>query len=209
MAARCYGLRPTWGDIKTLADDNFEIVGLEPGRPRLVIFADQTRRWWGRLSLTIRTSKRHRRWSSSSIRRLRSRDDWSTRTACLWRRLESESSRMTSTGSTSPRVPIMEAYYCLWPDGEIFVSDSDGRFRIDGLKPGVKSSLNIENTVRPVLYHSINDLLHKTDIKPGEVRDVGDVAIKEVPVPERQSSSKSVVSRKNLAGYSFASPITR
>ena len=32
-------------------------------------------------------------------------------------------------------------YYCLWPDGEIFVTDANGRFQIDGLKPGVRASI--------------------------------------------------------------------
>jgi hypothetical protein len=45
--ARCYGIQSAWGYIKTLADDRFAVLGLEPGHPRMVIFAHQERRLVG------------------------------------------------------------------------------------------------------------------------------------------------------------------
>ena len=44
---RCYGLSSTWGFIKTLPDDTFEVHGLEPGHPRQLIFAHKDRRLVG------------------------------------------------------------------------------------------------------------------------------------------------------------------
>ncbi len=31
--AQCYGLSDAWGEVKTLADDTFEVLGLEPAIP--------------------------------------------------------------------------------------------------------------------------------------------------------------------------------
>ena len=67
--------------------------------------------------------------------------------------------------------------YCLWPDGEIVVTDDMGRFQVDGLKPGVKSSVNVDNPVYPGIRLELDRLLGGAGIKSGEVRDVGDVKI--------------------------------
>ncbi len=64
VGAQCYGLKPVWGQVATLAADSFEVTGLEPGHPRRLVFGhqdlrlvgsvilkddgpqDQTSRWW-------------------------------------------------------------------------------------------------------------------------------------------------------------------
>jgi hypothetical protein len=53
-----------------------------------------------------------------------------------------------------------------------------GRFRIVGLKPGVRSSIAIEHPINPGVRLYLDTLLRGADLKPGEVRDVGDVTIK-------------------------------
>ena len=83
--ARCYGVSPTWGYIKTLDGDTFEILGLESGGPRLIILSHQTAGWWVRSSSMMTTSSPTSRWSSTSCPPVRSRVGWSTRTACPWR----------------------------------------------------------------------------------------------------------------------------
>jgi hypothetical protein len=70
--------------------------------------------------------------------------------------------------------------YCLWPDGEFFVADADGHFQVDGLKPGVKASVDIENKVRPGLRLFVDDLIRHVDIKPDEVQNLGDINVKAV-----------------------------
>lgn len=72
-------------------------------------------------------------------------------------------------------------YYCLWPDGEIFVTDANGRFQIDGLKAGVKASIGIEAKVRRGFrLNPGKDFLNPT-VQAGEVRDLGDLKVKEEP----------------------------
>lgn len=171
-------MRPTWGYIKTLADDSFEILGLEPGHPRIVIFADQSRRLVGSVVINDQNLKTTlplvvQLLPSGSIKgRLVDQDGLpvaKARLGVLTYDLD---------GVNLPPGANHGGSYCLWPDGEIFISGSDGRFQIDGLKPGVESSLNIENAVRPVHYLSVDELLRNAALKHGEVRDVGDVTIK-------------------------------
>ena len=45
--AQCYGLSATWGRMKTLPDETFEVRGLEPDHPRQLIFAHKDRRLVG------------------------------------------------------------------------------------------------------------------------------------------------------------------
>jgi hypothetical protein len=180
--ARCYGLSPTWGYIKTLGDDTFEVRALEHGRPRLVIFAHQARGLVGSVVINDENLKAEvplvvRLVPAGSIRgRLVDEDGLPLAGARLGVMTWSLDGRNLPPGANHG------GFYCLWPDGEIFVSDADGRFQVDGLKPGIRSTLNIENTVRPVSYLSINDLLQNATIKPGEVRDVGDLKVN--PRPE-------------------------
>ena len=177
IGARCYGVSPTWGYIKTLADDSFEVLGLERGRPRLVVFAHQARRLVGSVvinedNLNADAPMVVRLVPAGSIKgRLVDEDGLPLAGARLGVMTYDLDGRNLPPGANHG------GSYCLWPDGEIFVGDADGRFQIDGLKPGVRSSLNIENTVRPVHYLSLNDLLRNAGIKPGEIRDVGDVKI--------------------------------
>ncbi len=185
IGARCYGVIPSWGYLKTLADDTFEVFGLESGRPRLVIFAHQARRLVGSVVINKDNLKADatmvvRLEPAGSIKgRLVDEDGLplaGARIAVLTWDLD---------GRNLPPGANHGGSYCLWPDGEIFVSGGDGRFQVDGLKPGVRSTLNIENSVRPVSYLSINDLLRNAGIKPGEVRDVGDVKITARPEPSQ------------------------
>ena len=66
----------------------------------------------------------------------------------------------------------------LWPDSENVTSDNDGRFQVDGLKPGLKSSLQVRSKGRPVRRLDTDDRLRDIVVQPDEVRDVGDVIVK-------------------------------
>jgi hypothetical protein len=67
------------------------------------------------------------------------------------------------------------------PESEILTSDADGRFRLDGLKPGLKSSISAHSQGRPVYRFDTGKVLHEIVIRQtGEVRDLGDVKVKVV-----------------------------
>ena len=65
------------------------------------------------------------------------------------------------------------------PEGSTFYSakvEEDGRFRIDGLVPG--QSYSCVRIYRHIATVSPADVFKKLVLRPGEVRDVGDLRIK-------------------------------
>jgi RNA polymerase sigma factor (sigma-70 family) len=61
------------------------------------------------------------------------------------------------------------------PPGEAFMTDRQGRFRIEGLAPGVKFDITL----------SAGAALQGLSLEPGQTRDLGDVRVKAVPAPKK------------------------
>jgi RNA polymerase sigma factor (sigma-70 family) len=175
IGAQCCGVFPTWGYTKTLGDDTFRVFALEPGRSRQIIFAHQARRLVG----SVVVNDDNLRSDAPLVVRLvepgaiegRLIDDRGRPMA--WARI----AVMTRALDGENLPPDYRTPSWVWPDGEIFRSDMDGRFQIVGLKPGVGSSLKIQNKYGRELYLPVSELLKNVDIKPGEVREVGDVKV--------------------------------
>lgn len=68
----------------------------------------------------------------------------------------------------------------LWPDDAIYVSDANGQFLIDGLRPGLKCSIYVQSKMRPGFRLDTGDVFREITSQPGEIRDVGDVKVKAV-----------------------------
>ena len=67
----------------------------------------------------------------------------------------------------------------LWSEDETFTADSDGRFEVTGLKPGVRCFISVHIKARPNTRIDTGQVLR--NIVPerfGEVRDVGEVKVK-------------------------------
>jgi hypothetical protein len=73
--------------------------------------------------------------------------------------------------------------YCLWPDGEIFVTGTEGHFQVDGLKPGVRSTIQMEVPSRPGFRLNPGSAFQNPSVRPGEVRDLGEVRVQMEPNP--------------------------
>jgi hypothetical protein len=80
----------------------------------------------------------------------------------------------------------------LWPDtgsfgdafgsGTILATDADGRFQVDGLKPGIKSNIGVEHEKQPSYWFDGGNALRDIVLtNPGEIRDLGEVKVREVP----------------------------
>jgi RNA polymerase sigma factor (sigma-70 family) len=172
---QCYGLSAAWGEMKTLSDDTFEARGLEPERPRQLIFAHKGRRLVGSVILQADDIKSDKPLVVRLDRpgtvkgRLVDEDGLPMAGASLW------VSTFAIDGSNLPSGPGQGG---MWPDSETVSTNADGRFQIDGLKPGVRSSAIAAFKDRPAVRlntgRALRDLLI---VKPGEVLDLGDVKV--------------------------------
>jgi hypothetical protein len=166
----------TWGYIETLADETFEVRGLEPGHPRLLAFAHPGRRLVGSAiiqdedlkgdaPLEVRLGP-----GGTLMGRLVDEDDLPLAGAKL---------SVVSLGLDSNNFPGGSGG--LWPDDESFTADSNGRFEILGLKPDVKSLIDVQIETRPGTRVDTGGSLRNVVFKRlGEVRDIGKVKVKVV-----------------------------
>jgi hypothetical protein len=184
--AQCYGLSPTWGEVKTLADETFEVRGLETDHPRQLIFAHKGRRLVGSVIIKGEDSRSN----EPLVMRL-------DRPGLLKGRLVDEdglpmAGALVSTlsfgldGSNLPPGPRdgVSGNHAVWPDSELVVSGAGGRFQIDGLKPGIKTNSGVLFKDRPGFWGDTGQVLRNIVIQhPGEVRDLGDITVKVVRRP--------------------------
>ena len=64
--------------------------------------------------------------------------------------------------------------------GEAVTADAQGRFRIEAFVPGVETEVTIAVPNRGGVQLDGGNVLRKPALKPGEVRDLGDVKAKEI-----------------------------
>jgi RNA polymerase sigma factor (sigma-70 family) len=173
VGVQTYGLSPVWGKVATLADDRFEVIGLEPGRPRLLVLAHKDLQFVGSVVLKdadLKTAKPLvvRLDRAGSIKgRLTDEDGLPLAGAKL------NTITFDLDGNNLPTGPGG-----LWPDNETFLTGADGRFQVNGLKSDVKTSIGISTAAHPRgLSHAVNAFRNVTT-QPGEIRDLGDIRVK-------------------------------
>ena len=156
---------------RVLDGDTFEVGGLEPGHPRLLVFTHKARNLVGAAVLKDEDLK-----STATLEvklvpagaitgRLVDDDGlpWAGVALKVW--------------TSDPDQPTRSGHGCGF--GEPVTSDAQGRFRIDAFVPGVETEVSIDTGV------TINgsNALQKLALKPGEVRDLGDVKANEIRQP--------------------------
>jgi hypothetical protein len=174
---QCYGLASNWGVMKTLADGTFEVLGLERDRPRQLIFAHKGRRLVGSTIIKGEDSASEAPLvvtlgpPAAIAGRLVDEDGLPIAGASLG------TLTITIDGDNLPP----EGPDSMWPDGETVTSGADGRFRIDGLKPGVRTNHGVSFANRPGYWGDTGKALRDIVVsKAGEVRDLGDIKVKVV-----------------------------
>jgi RNA polymerase sigma factor (sigma-70 family) len=175
VGAEAYGLsaREWSGTVasRPLDADTFEVGGLEPGHPRLLVFTHKARKLVGAAVLKDEDLKSNAplevKLVPAGVITGRLVDDdglpWAGVPMKVW--------------MSDPDQPSRSGFGCLF--GEEVTSDAQGRFRIEAFVPGVETEVTIETGV------TINgsNSLRKLALKPGEVRDLGDVKANEIRQP--------------------------
>ncbi len=177
VGAQCAGYSDAWAEFKTLTDDTFEVFALKAGQPREVIFAHKDLQLVGWLVLKDADLKS----DAPVVVQLQ-------RAGSIKGRLVDEDGLpLAGAGlGIQTHYPDSQGRWTararLWPESEGVTSDADGRFRIDGLKPGLKSTIIVGSKGRPGKRMETGEVFHNITVQPGEIRDVGDVKVK--PQPE-------------------------
>jgi hypothetical protein len=182
--AQCIGLTDTWDTAMDLDADTFEATGLDPEHPRLLCFAHEGRRLVGSVTLKGRSGGGNgplvvQLGPACSIKgRLVEEDGTPAADATLECWTFDRAGR--GGGTTDGEVFLASGPLSLWPDNRTFSTDSEGRFEVFGLKPGVKTRIQVNsNTKAYVLPLDAGRVLNGIVPKRfGEARALGDVTVK-------------------------------
>jgi len=171
--ARYSGHSDAWSEARSLAGDAFEVLGLKSGHPRVVIFGHKELGLVGWVVVKEEDSQTdaplvvHLQRAGSIKGRLVDEDGIPMGGVRLGVRTHYPDVRDFGPPRQS-----------LWPEDAIYTSDADGRFLIDGLRPGLKSSIHVQSKTRPGFRLDTGDVFREIVSQPGEIRDVGDVRVK-------------------------------
>jgi hypothetical protein len=174
VGALAYGLSACdWsgtGRSRALDADTFEVGGLEPGHPRLLVFTHRARKLVGAAVLKDEDLKSNaplevNLFPAGAITGRLLDDDglpWAGATLAVW---------------MFDRDRPLGDFGCSF--GEKVTADAQGRFRVEAFVPGVETEVTIAVPNRGVQLDGGN-ALRKPALKPGELRDLGDVKAKEI-----------------------------
>jgi hypothetical protein len=171
------GLGARWGNIQTLdSASTFEVRGLEPGHPRLLIFTHKDRKLVGSVLLGDEEMK-----STAPLElklvpagaitgRIVDEDGQPLAEARLHLKMYEPNRRMNLPHG--PRT--------FWPCNETFTTDAMGRFRAEGFVPGVATDISVADPNAQASFAYLPTLdtggaLRNLAVPPGQVRDIGDV----------------------------------
>jgi RNA polymerase sigma factor (sigma-70 family) len=174
VGAEAYGLSAReWsgtGHSRALDTDTFEVGGLEPGHPRLVVFTHRARKLVGAIVLKDEDLKSNAPLEVKLV----------PVGAITGRLLDDDG--LPLAGATldvemfDPDRP--RGFACSF--GEKVTADAQGRFRLEAFVPGVQTEVYIAAPDRRGVLLDGGDALRKPVLKPGEARDLGDVKAKEI-----------------------------
>jgi hypothetical protein len=175
VGADAYGLSARdWSGTersRALDADTFEVGGLEPGHPRLVVFTHKARKLVGAALLQDEDLKSTTPLEVQLV----------PAGAITGRLLDDDG--LPWAGATldvtmfDPDRP--QGFACSL--GKTVTADAQGRFQVEAFVPGVETEVTIAVPNRAGVMLDGGNALRKPALKPGEVRDLGDVKAKEIP----------------------------
>jgi RNA polymerase sigma factor (sigma-70 family) len=165
-----YGLAANW-QVKTLGDATFEALGLEPGKPRTVSFIHKARRLAGAILIEPGDGPVEVRLApcGAAVGRLVDGDGQPLAGATI------------NIGPQDHRGEMLPGNVGLWPEGEVFTADKDGRFRVEGINPDLSVHVAIHPRSRPNVFlvpeKSRQAILEHLKAKSGETVDLGELRL--------------------------------
>src|SRR5262249_6129077 len=158
---------------RALHADTFEVGGLEPGHPRLVVFTHKARKLVGAALLKVDDLKSTAPLEIALVPagtikgRLLDDDGLPLSGATL------------NVGLFDPDRPQgLACYY-----GEEVTADDQGRFELEAFVPGIETEVYIESPKSRWVQLDGGPFLRKPTLKAGDIRDLGDVKAKELRQP--------------------------
>jgi hypothetical protein len=174
VGAQAYGLASNW-NVKTLYDADFEVIGLEPGKPRSLSFMHKERRLAGAVELEPGDGPIEARLAPCG--------------AATGRLVDADG--LPHTGATIMLLPLshrgdpIPGGIGLWPQGRGFITDKDGRFRLEWINPALGVALDVRPRSRPDVFlvpeKSKEAILRHVTTKPGETVDLGEIRMTRRP----------------------------
>ena len=170
-----YGLAANW-QLKTLDDETFEAVGLEPGRSRTVSFIHKDRKLAGAVLIEPGEGPIEVRlvpWGAATGRLLDG-DGRPFAGATV------QLAPLDHQGQVVPfNVSILPFNIGIWPLGEVFTADQDGRFRVEGINPALSVYVAVHPRSRPEVFlmpeKSKEAVFKHLTTRPGEIVDLGEI----------------------------------
>jgi RNA polymerase sigma factor (sigma-70 family) len=174
VGTMAYGLSCEW-KAKTLDAADFEVIGLEPGKPRTVSFMHRERKLAASVSVKPGDGPVEVRLApcGSAVGRLVDPDGSPLAGALVGLVLSDRGGEQIPGGMG------------FWPSDELFTADKDGRARIEGINPDLVVRLGFrpaapadhwlvpEKSKEPILYH--------LTARPGETVDLGEIRLSPQP----------------------------
>jgi RNA polymerase sigma factor (sigma-70 family) len=173
--ATAYGLHhhpdePAPGPGESLKGDTFTATLLDSERPRTVSFVHKERKLVGRV--TLRGDEK----GPVTVRL----EPWGALTGRL---VDGDGKPLAGVrlGWHYPALPAPG----MVPPAEPFMTDDGGRFRVEGLTPGVKFEITLRGDQKTATAVSAGEALKGLSVEPGQTKDLGDVRVKVTPAPEK------------------------
>jgi RNA polymerase sigma factor (sigma-70 family) len=162
------------GSGVSLKDDVFTASVLDPGRPRTVSFVHKESKLVGHV--VLRGDEK----GPVTVRM----DPWGVLTGRL----------VGDDGKPVAGVRLGWHYLALpvpglAPPPEPFTTDAEGRFRVEGLAPGVKFEITLSGGAKKGTAFSAGEALKGLSLEPGQTRDLGDVRVKAAPAKKAEGGS--------------------
>jgi hypothetical protein len=163
------GLTAIWPTATPLKTAEFTVVALDPREPRQLMFVHLKRKLAGKL--VVRGDEK-----GDVTVRLK---PWGTLTG---RVLDEDGKPMAGVGIQLGFPHSMFFLPVTWwasPQGEVIKTDRNGRFRAEGLTPGMKVRLSASSARKLFLpLAGTPDGMRELSVRSGETRDLGDLKIR-------------------------------